>query len=956
MVQVNPTRTTTTAQAWLAHPDLPSFAALLAREASALLGERVVVHWWNDGQSGAQAFPAHGAAAPGGRAHALATAAAPEGTGMRLELDAASGTASSSSLEDWLAAVRPFVDNALEKAALSRQAERLRNSEAVQRALFEISDLASAGIEMRDMLRRLHAVIGRLMYADNFFIALHDPEREVVRFIYFVDTAEEAWQSPDLEEEPLEALRHSLTWYLLTDARPLRGPTATLAAEVSGPLQIVGPHSADWLGVPMIGDGRVRGVMVVQNYDTYPCYSEEDQAVLSFMGSHILTALDRRQAVHTLEREVARRTRALSEEVAERERGERLQATLFRIAELSQTATGLDQFYAAVHAAVSEVITSDNFYIALLGDDGNLHFPYFVDELYPTPAPRPPGIGVTEYVLRNQRPLLADLTTGAGRRQVDALRRRGELDDKAGPTRCWLGVPLVCDEKTVGVLAVQSYRSGTCYDRRDQELLTFIGYQIAHGLQRQRAAASLKDAYAGLERRVAERTRELREQIAERERIEQRLQHEVLHDALTGLPNRAYLREHLERAMARRERDRQHRFAVLFMDLDRFKVINDSAGHLVGDQLLAEVARRFSCCVRAPDLVARLGGDEFAVLMDEITGDDAPVRLAQRLIARLREPVVVAGRDLFTSASIGIVVSNPRYRRADELLRDADIAMYRAKANGRQQFEVFDEELHRQATDQLRLEGELRRAVERGEFEPFFQPIVRLADGAVIGYEALLRWRHPTRGRLAPGEFLYAAEAGGLLETIDWCMYELTCRAASALLGPGQYVNVNVSPRHLRTADFDRKLLALLAEHNIAPAQLRIEVTEWALMDDPVRVGEMLDRLRAAGVVAALDDFGTGHSSLGSLHRLSLAAVKIDRVFVEALRPGNGATASAAVADAVLTLGRALGLDVVAEGIETAAQRDALLELGCELGQGFLFSRPMPLAHWCGGLREAAGD
>jgi len=931
--------------------DLPALAAALADEAADLAGVDARVHWWlEDGRAGSRGnFPPRADLLESTPVElpttlALVPAGWSSSSGATLELVLPPEGPVRRRVEAWAGRVAPFVAAALERERLDREVERLAKAESMQRALFEISDLASGSLEFQEMLRRLHAVVATLMYAENFFIALHDAERDTIRFVYFVDTADEVWQSPDLEEESLESIRHSLTWYLIREGRPLRGPTQALIDQVPGPLKVVGPHSADWLGVPMLEEGRVRGVMVVQHYDKWPCYSDEDQAVLSFMGSHILAALDRREAVETLEREVARRTQALTEEVRERERGERLQATLFRIAELSQTATGPDDFYPAVHEAVGQLIASENFYIALLSDDGTVHFPYFVDERGTAPPPRPLGHGITDHVLRTGMPLLADATTVEGRARIAALVESGAIGPDRSGSMTWLGVPLACDGRTVGVLAVQSYQPGVRYEPRDQELLTFIGYQIANGLTRQRAAAALKSAYASLELRVVERTQALREQIAERERIEERLKHEVLHDSLTHLPNRAYLREQLERALARSQRDPAHRFAILFMDLDRFKVINDSAGHLVGDALLVEVAKRFASCARGPDLVARLGGDEFAVLMDGISTDDAPVRLAQRLLDALAEPVPVEGRELFSSVSIGIVLSHARYTAVDELLRDADIAMYRAKAGGRHRFELFDETLHQQATDQLKLESDLRQAITLDEFEPFFQPILKLGDRTVVGYEALLRWHHPVRGCLAPGAFLPAAEAGGLLEAVDWRMYESVCRAVPALLRPGQYVNVNVSPRHLLIDEFDTRLLALLAKHDVKPAQLRIEVTEWALMDDPVRAGQVLDKLRRSGVVAALDDFGTGQSSLGSLHSLNLSVVKIDRMFVEALRCGGGSSASTAVADAILTLGRALGLEVVAEGIETDAQHQALAGLGCELGQGYLFGRPAPLA------------
>jgi EAL domain-containing protein (putative c-di-GMP-specific phosphodiesterase class I) len=268
--------------------------------------------------------------------------------------------------------------------------------------------------------------------------------------------------------------------------------------------------------------------------------------------------------------------------------------------------------------------------------------------------------------------------------------------------------------------------------------------------------------------------------------------------------------------------------------------------------------------------------------------------------------------------------------------------MYRAKANSQQRFELFDERLHEEALQLLDLESELRRALVRNEFEPYFQPIVRLRDGGTIGYEALVRWNHPERGVLAPGEFLRVAEANGSLDAIDWQMYRRTCELIPGFLKPGEYVNLNFPPLHFRSPDLDTRLLALLRDHGVAPEQVRIEVTEGALMDNPDQVSEILDRLRQAGVVTALDDFGTGYSSLSYLHRFQLHTLKIDRSFVTDLVPGGGGGGEAVVR-AILALSQSLGLEVVAEGIETTVQRDALLALGCEHGQGYLFARPKPL-------------
>jgi diguanylate cyclase (GGDEF)-like protein len=650
--------------------------------------------------------------------------------------------------------------------------------------------------------------------------------------------------------------------------------------------------------------------------------------------------LEERVEERTAELEAA--NRALRREVSERERGEKLQAALFRIAELAGSTTSLEDFYHAVHGVVGDLLYARNFYIALLSEDGSqLSFPYSVDEHDPVRRTRALAKGLTEYVLRQGQPVLAD------RQRIEELAAEGEVASFGTRSRSWLGVPLVCKERTVGVLAVQSYADEIGYDEGDQELLTFVAFHIAAGLERKRAQDDLRRAYGELEARVAERTRELdaavqglRQQMDERERMQVRLEHEALHDALTRLPNRSCLLARLKHALEHYRRDARRRFAVLFLDLDRFKIINDSVGHLLGDELLKAVAQRLLACVRTPDMVARLGGDEFAILIEDLEDDEAALAVSRRVLDALAEPVRIGGKELYTSASIGIALAHPRYQRPEELLRDADVAMYRAKAAGRQRHELFDEDLHAAAVKLLDLEGDLRRALARNEFEPWFQPIVDLGNGAVVGYEALLRWRHGERGVLLPADFLAIAEDSGSVEQIDWRMFELSCQAVPVLAGAGRYIALNVSPRHFRSPELDRRLLAMLARHHIDPARIRLEVTEGTLLDNADEVRRIIERLREAGVRVQLDDFGTGYSALSYLYRFPLHALKIDRSFVTDLahdRDGG----STAVVRAILALANSLGMEVIAEGIERHAQRELLLDLGCQFGQGFLFGEPV---------------
>ena len=859
------------------------------------------------------------------------------------------GAADSATCEAIAGAARLFAQRlpgALELERLSRAMEQLAQAERLQRALYMIADLASGERDMDDVLAAIHGIVATLMYAENFYIALYDAQYQLMRLPYFRDAVDD--NVPIGMAFPASEWEGSLTLHALRTGKTLMGPSDELLRENGLKPGGFGPQSEAWLGVPMLRGTEVIGVLVVQSYDRTRCYGEKERALLNFVAQHVATALERLRTHEELERRVRERTEelnaaniALRAQVRERERAEKLQAALFRIAELGSTSGSLEAFYASLHEVIGELIHAGNFYIALLSEDGEqLDFPYSVDERDRVRVSRRLGHGLTEYVLRTGQPLLAS------RAMIEDLERRGEMHLHGTRAMTWLGVPLIYDNRTVGVMAAQSYDDTHTYGRRDQDILTFVSYHIANALQRKQQADFLREANTALERRVRERTEALasinealRDQIAERERAERRLRHAALHDALTGLPNRALLLDRMGQALERYRRDRSAAFAVLFLDLDRFKVVNDSVGHLVGDELLKAAGGRIRARLPEEAMIARLGGDEFAVLLESPDAAEQAPGIAQDIIDALEEPLRIAGKDIYSSSSIGITFARAHYRTAEELLRDADVALYRAKANGRRRYEIFDETLRRQVLLQMELEGNLRRALARHEFEPVFQPIFDLDSGKVLGFEALLRWRHPQYGLIAPGEFLAQAEESGLVEAIDWQVFDSAFAQAEALLGSGAYLGINVGARHLRSPQFVDTLLHRLDVVGFNPAQLRIEVTESVLLEDPVQSRALMERLGGYGISVALDDFGTGYSSLSYLHQFPLQALKIDRSFIAPLdsdAPGNSPT----VMRAIHALGAELGLEVIAEGIETQAQLDQVKALGKVSGQGFLLARP----------------
>lgn len=825
---------------------------------------------------------------------------------------------------------------------------RLEQAEMLQRSLYAIADMAGSDLDMPDMLRGLHRIVSGLMYAENFYIALYDSGHDSLRFLYFADVVDTQELDPD-EEIPLAQIERGLTWYLVRDRKPLMGSSAQLRKQVSGPLRLHGADSSDWLGVPMMRDGQVRGALVVQSYLEGTQYTTAEMSLLAFVAEHVLTALERKTSQAELERRVEERTRQLAEtnselrrEVIERQRGERLQAALYQIAALTNVEDTNEHFYHHVHAIVGELINAENFYIALASEDGaTVSFPYARDRHERDWKERSHRRGLTEYILRTGKPQLID----GARAQALLEAREIEPEMMVKPTLMWLGVPLLGAEGPIGVVAVQSYDADVRFDERDAELLTFVSYQLASSIQRHKAADALKQANASLEQRVEARTGELREQIAVREQVEAQLQHQVMHDALTKLPNRVHLRHRLERGIARFGRDPDHRLGLLYIDVDRFKVVNDSLGHLAGDEVLKEVARRLAACVREPDMVARLAGDEFAILIEQVQGPETVSKIAQRVLQSMQPTMTAGDRELQISVSVGIAIIDDNYDSTDRILHDADLALYRAKDAGRNRFVLFDHAMQRTAIGVLDLEQSLRDALLNDEFMPYFQPLVRLADETVVGYEALLRWQHPQRGVLAPGEFLQVAEDSGVIQAIDWRMFRLALECGQGLVRNGGYITLNVSPRLFQQEDFDLRMLELTTEIGFDPMHLRLEVTEGTLLGDPEAMVAVLQRLRDAKIEAALDDFGTGHSSLGHVQRFPLKMIKIDRSFIAPFAAG-ASPRSSAVIGAILALGHALGVEIVAEGIETAHQREVLAAMGCDYGQGYLFGRPQPMSHW----------
>jgi diguanylate cyclase (GGDEF)-like protein/PAS domain S-box-containing protein len=423
-------------------------------------------------------------------------------------------------------------------------------------------------------------------------------------------------------------------------------------------------------------------------------------------------------------------------------------------------------------------------------------------------------------------------------------------------------------------------------------------------------------------------------------------------DPLTGLPNRLLFIDRVGRLVEHRKPRKDQLFAVLFLDLDGFKMINDSMGHLIGDQLLLGVANRLEKCLRSTDTVARLeetftvarlGGDEFTVLLDDVKDPSDAKRAADRLMKALASPFILGGKEVFTSVSIGIALSSSAYENPEDILRDADTAMYRAKSLGKARYEVFDADMRASVMARLQLETDLRCALERGEFQNFYQPIVALDSGEIAGFEALSRWQHPTRGLLGPSEFIPVAEETGLIRDLGWRNLREACRQisewrADSIAHRHLTVSVNLSAKQFLQPNLVEDIRKLLLELALPPEALKLEITESTVMADPSAAVEMLRQIKSLGIRLAIDDFGTGYSSLSYLHRFPLDTLKIDRSFINSMCEGGEGME---IARTILPMANNLRLDVVAEGVETVQQVVLLQRLQCKYGQGYYFSRPL---------------
>ncbi len=832
--------------------------------------------------------------------------------------------------------------------------KKYRQLKTMQTGLLQLSELAGSVTDMDAFYHALEPVVKALFVTDSFHIAQLNPSDEL-KLAYYHNPVEMRLH----EHVELTNWRKSLTGLVLLKEQPLHySAQERKNLAKTGDIVLYGSECIDWLGVPLKRGKQVIGVIALQSYDEKIYFTERDCEILAFIAEHLVTAIDRVRSRELLESNIRQRTLKLTQtnqqlqrEIAERQLAAKAQQVLLNISELTAKSQQIDNFYQELHLEVSKLLPAKNFYIALLSDDkSELSFPYYCDEKLSNPNKRKFGLGLSEMAIKADKPLLLS------NRTLYTLIEQGEITESAFTQqypenklpKSWLAAPLSDHGAVFGVIAIQHYQDEDAYQGKDLELMRFVSHHIAIEILRQKNQQLTLQSNVALEKIVSDRTQELqatnlnlRMQIEERRKAEARLYHEAHHDALTQLPNRAMFSDRLSYSIKHLKRHPNHRFAVLFIDLDRFKMINDTLGHHAGDQFLIEISRRLGVCVRGNDILARLGGDEFVVLLDSLQSLEDVEEIASRIITSIAQPFELEGHTLYSNASIGIAQSRVNYKDSNEILRDADAAMYQAKSLGRGRYVFFDDSMREKLLASMTLEQELRQAIKSQQFELHYQQISDLSSTKTLGFEVLLRWQHPTKGLLTPSEFLFMAEETGMILEIETWVIEEVCLQLKAWKHSKEYENayigVNLSGRHLIQANQLSKLIELISFNTIEPERLILEFNESAFSRHTELALKGLRKLKEFGVKLALDDYGAGLSSFNFLHNYPFEFIKLDRSFIRTL---NHSDKNLSLVKALHELGTKFGYRLVAEGIESEAMLQKLQTVGCEFGQGYHINRP----------------
>lgn len=838
-----------------------------------------------------------------------------------------------------------------------------KHNKSVQNAMLQLSELASTVTDMSLFYTAIHGVVGQLLRAENFYVVLVDEQTRLFTPVYFSDQTD----STSIDDLESDMFKEGLTGYVFRNGKSLLcdEKQAERMAE-RGDIVAHGTDSSHWMGVPLIRDNETIGVMAVQTYDMThndnTHYTESELELMEFISLHLVTAIDRAKQRELLEKNVLKRTLELSKlnrnlqvEIKERERAEELQSTLFEISQITATAVMMDDFYREIHQVLKTLIYADNCYIALLSDNGRqLDFPFYIDSKVKQGTSRQFGFGLTEYVIKKGEACLVNQSDGNLLEHNGVIYRRlhDRANDKENSTS-WLGAPLIIHERVIGIIATQAYEGHHQYTNKDMDVLRFVSHHLAVAIQRKLASDDLRHSHDELESKVLTRTQELiqsneflQEQIEERKRAEEKLSFEANHDALTGLPNRKMLLEQLNEALARCKKaqaavdvavvTQATDFAVLFIDLDRFKIINDTLGHHAGDEFLIEVSLRIASCIRDIDILARLGGDEFVILLNEIQSLDDVEEISERIITSVGSPFYINHQEVYSGASIGVVQCNDSYASADELLRDADAAMYQAKNMGRGRFIVFDETMHQRLMEDLSIEQALHRAVKARMLLPCYNALYNVKNHAELGCEAQICWQNPELGGIDAHHFIELAQSNGLMCEIEQQIMHEICQQmqAGGVLADKGLVSVHLSAMILSQSKSLQLLLDIVLKAKIDLHKLCFTFSEQSLLDTGDISLNGFKRIKQLGISIAIAGFGAGTSSLGLLSQNNIDYIKTDPGFTHSLMKNPK---SQALLQTLMALSSTFGFKVILDGIDSEALQQLADEHEVLIGVGKFF-------------------
>ncbi len=824
--------------------------------------------------------------------------------------------------------------------------ERYKRTELIQKTLYSISEIASTASNLNELYQSIHSLIQGFMSADNFFVAFYDKDKANLIFDYFVDENDTSL----LSQMQYEKIKNGITGYILRTGANLTLTKENLhdQAEEKG-FTILGSEPIDLMGIPLKRGKETIGAMVVQSYEDKVRYDSDDIEILNFISRHIVNSVERVKQREFTEDMIRQRTQQLQDsnnnliaEIQERKRMELLQSALYEISELS-TSNELDAitFYGQLHDILSNLMQAPNFYIAEIDEHGDrLTFPYFVGRSDDANKPRQLGKGLTEFVIRNKIAVLIDSN------EIKKLQDTNEVEHSTcqqmlATKNCWLGAPLFVNGDVFGVIAIQTYGVTKDYEQSDLDVLRFVANQISAAMERQRAAQELRNYNRHLTRMVSERTAELdrsnkslKKQIEQRKEIEAKLVHDAHHDALTGLPNRTLFKKRLELAIASKQRYDYYNYALLFIDLDRFKQINDKLGHHAGDEFLKDVAKRIDSCKRSHDLLARLGGDEFVVLLDSFESINDVETIAKRIVEAVGKPFSIENKVVYSGASVGIVDITQEYTEGSLALRDADAAMYYAKNLGKNRYILFDKSMRSNAVQEVELENDFRNAFHNNEFDYCTQPIVCQQTNAVLYHEFTMVWRN--KGQVyGRAEFWELAHGTGLNHTINQHLIDVTIKQLKVWQSihetRHQKLGITLSAEHLMYKESYHNLLEMIETSEIDSKNLVVELAEQSLNKFPRHMSVIVNKLHELGVIVVLDNFGNELGAINHLFELDFNYLKLSAALTNSMLDSP---IKRQIVASIVKLAQSSGINVIADGIDCKQLLTEFQNLECHLLQG----------------------